>query len=77
LKMSNIEKEEKLPFTLDLSQLQFDYNKSHHPTGKDIFGRTENFSAFLDRLKSTGLFLYSRRLMTPPGVECVAETEDG
>ena len=47
-----------------------DYNNHHHPRGKDIFKRTHGFSKWVDSLKSTNLFLYSRRTLSAPGPEC-------
>lgn len=59
------------PRTVDFSKLvDKDYNNHHHPRGKDMFGRTKPFNNWIKNLKSSNLFLYSRRTLSPPGPEC-------
>lgn len=56
--------------TVDLELMSVDYNSHHHPKGKDMFGRIKPFVSWLNNLKSTNLFIYSRRTLSPPGPEC-------
>ncbi len=60
-----------------LETLFVDYNAFHHPKGADMFGRVQGFCDWLDKLKSTNLFLYSRRTLSPPSTECYGMDENG
>lgn len=42
-----------------------------------MFGRIQGWTDWLDKLKTTRLFLYSRRTLTPPGAECQGQDEYG
>jgi glycine C-acetyltransferase len=62
---------------IELDDLFIDYNTLHHPKGKDIFDRCKSMSTFLDKMRKTNLFLYSRRTLSPPGPECYGMDEFG
>lgn len=42
-----------------------------------MFKRIEPFCLWLEEMKKTNLFLYSRRTLSPPGPECYGMDEFG
>jgi glycine C-acetyltransferase len=65
------------PRKIDLQELFYDYNSLHHPKGRDIFKRCKPMKDYLDKVKKSNLFLYSRRTLSPPGPECYGMDEFG
>ncbi|EGR34712.1 hypothetical protein IMG5_003450 [Ichthyophthirius multifiliis] len=63
--------------SIELDDLFIDYNTLHHPRGKNIFDRCKSMSTFLDKMRKTNLYLYSRRTLSPPGAECYGMDEFG
>lgn len=42
-----------------------------------MFGRLQSWTDWIDKLKKTRLYLYSRRTLSPPGTECYGMDEYG
>lgn len=46
-----------------------EFDKFKNPKGKDMMKRIQDEIDWLDKIKKQKLFLYSRRMMTPPDSE--------